>query len=176
MGHGLHALGFILPGETHPGHAVAAHLHDDPADFAQQFRLIGGPQQGLMTFGDRLEGPADLLQGLFHPAAVADIPGNAGGADDFPPFIKNRRFDGFHPEDLALLILNRLFHPLPLTAVHHFLVVGPIFEGQIRGPDLHVRLAYQFPGFLAAGQDIRLVHCDHAAIPVLQPGDVGNIA
>ena len=113
LGHGLHAFRFILPGIAHPGHAVAAHLHDDPADFAQQFRLIGGPQHGLMTFGDRLEGPADLAQGLFHPAAVADIPGDAGGADDFPPFIKNRRLDGFHPEDLALLILNRLFHPFP---------------------------------------------------------------
>ena len=66
MGNGAHRLPLIVLGVTHPAEAIADHLDDDPAEFAEELELVVGPDQGMVTTTEGLAGPVD-------PPSFADL-------------------------------------------------------------------------------------------------------
>ena len=50
LGDRAHGLGFVLLGETDPGHAVATGFNHQAADGLKQLGLVGGAHQHLVAF------------------------------------------------------------------------------------------------------------------------------
>ncbi len=82
-----------------PGHAVTADLHRDPADFSEQFVLVLGPNDGVITLAQCLNDPLGPQEFVFLGPVLYCIADGAfqqrGVQLVFREVIGRSRFHGF---------------------------------------------------------------------------------